>query len=172
MKRICILATLLVMGAQSFGQSGPKVFIGVGGGFDYGGLGGKIEFLPEQHVGIFGGAGYDLLSLGWNAGVSYNILPGNTVSPKVMAMYGYNGVFKGSDSYTAQYNMTSYGPTVGAGLDVLTGASGNKLSVGLLVPFRTRKFTDNYHAVKDDPNVELKNSLLPVGISFGYNILL
>lgn len=173
MKRIYLVVFSLVMGSTAVAQSAvPRAYVGIGAGFDYGGLGGKVEFLPQKHIGIFGGVGYNLLSLGWNVGASYKIIPDNTVSPDLMVMYGYNGVFRGSDRYTAQYNMISYGITAGIGLDVLTGASGNKLSVGLLVPFRSHQFTENYHNVKDDPNVELKNNLLPVGVSFGYNILL
>lgn len=171
LKRTCLFCCLILISYHSWAQSsGPQVFVGIGGGFDYGGLGGKLEFLPDRHVGVFGGLGYNLLSLGWNAGASYKILPDKTVCPQVIAMYGYNGVFKGTDDYTSQYNMTSYGMTVGAGVDVLTGgASGNKLSVSILVPFRTQKFMDNYDTVKDDSNVDLKNKLLPIGISFGFN---
>jgi len=169
--KVALVLVLLGMGNQAFAQSETdKIYLGIGIGFDYGGIGGKIEYLPEEHIGLFGGVGYDLLSAGWNVGVTYKILPEKNVSPNLMVLYGYNGVFKGADNYTAHYNMTSYGWTVGVNVDVLTGISGNKLSVGLFLPFRSGKFMDNYDAVKDDPNVELKNELIPVGFSLGYNI--
>ena len=42
-----------------------QLYLGAGFGFDYGGFGGKIEYLPIKEFGIFGGLGYNLLGLGW-----------------------------------------------------------------------------------------------------------
>ena len=45
---------------QNSEQYPKKIYLGVGGGLDYGGLGVKFEFLPIKHFGVFVGAGYNL----------------------------------------------------------------------------------------------------------------
>jgi hypothetical protein len=154
--------------AQDQGPENPKCYLGIGIGFDYGGAGGKIEYLPVKNIGVFAGAGLNLLSLGWNIGGTYKILPDSKVSPNLMAMYGYNAVFVGADPYAKQYEMTSYGISVGANFDIKVGGRGNKISVGLFVPFRSGKFKDNYEKAKNDPNMNI-TSLFPIGFSVGYN---
>jgi hypothetical protein len=170
--KLCIVSVLLAFGNVLAAQSGQNVYLGVGSGFDYGGLiGGKVEYLPVKHLGVFGGFGYNLLSLGWNVGASYKILPNNRVSPNLMAFYGYNAVIKATDDYAAQYQMTSYGVTFGANLDIMLGNKGNKLSVGFFVPVRSSKFRDNHERAMADTNMTL-SALFPIGVSVGYNIRL
>jgi hypothetical protein len=150
-------------------EKAASAYVGVGVGFDYGGVGGKVEYLPVKNLGVFFAAGYNLLSVGWNLGLTYKFIPDKKVSPNLMLMYGYNAVFKGSDSYSQKYDKTSLGLTVGINLDIRTGSHGNKWSVGLFLPFRSGKFMDNYDAIKNDSNMELTNELIPIGISCGYN---
>ena len=145
----------------------PAAYLGVGFGFDYGGLGGKVEFLPIKYFGLFAGAGYNLLSVGWNVGGTFKISPDKKVSPNLMLMYGYNAVFVGADSYAGKYEMTSYGLTAGVNLDIKVGRKG-KISAGLFVPFRSGKFKDNYKAAKNDSYLKVSD-LLPVAFSVGYN---
>ena len=160
-------------GNTLYAQEHNSKYLGIGSGFDYGGmLGAKFEILPVKYVGIFGGAGYNLLSVGWNVGGTYKILPDKKVSPNLMVMYGYNGVFKGTDSYSKRYDMTSYGVTAGVNVDIKLGQKGHKLSGGLFVPFRSEKFRDNYDAAKSDSNLNLYNELLPVAFSVGFNFAL
>ena len=161
-------------GQTAFSDEKPTTFepnqslfyLGAGVGFDYGGLGGKIELLPVKYVGFFAGAGFNLLSVGWNVGGTYKILPDRKVSPNLMFMYGYNAVFVGADAYSKQYNMTSYGITVGANVDIRFGK--NKLSAGLFIPFRSSKFKEKLKNAENDPNLNL-TPLLPVQISVGFN---
>ena len=168
---VSVLTAVLFMGNHVYGQSEQQVYLGLGIGLDYGGMfGGKIEYLPIKNFGLFGGLGYNLLSAGWNVGATYKILPDKKVSPNMMVFYGYNGVSKVDGA--PEYEMTSYGVTIGANLDILVGSKGNKLSIGLFVPIRSSKFMDNYDAMKNDPRIELKNDLMPIAISFGYNFVL
>ena len=102
--------------------------------------------------------------------MGYKILPDQKVSPNLMLFYGYNGVSKVEGA--SEYDMTSYGVTIGANLDIKVGSKGNKLSVGLFVPIRSKKFMDNYDAIKNDSRIELKNNLMPIAIGIGYNFLL
>lgn len=162
---------LLITGNFLHAQLERKIFAGIGAGFDYGGIGGKIEYLPVDHVGVFGGLGYNLLSVGWNIGAAYKIRPDKKLCPNLMAFFGYNAVFKGSDSYSKQYEVTSYGLSLGASLDILVGSKGNKLSVGFFIPVRSSKFNDTYTRAKADPNMKV-NSIMPFGASIGYNFRL
>ena len=164
-KIMYVLAIMLFMANNSNGQSGQQVYLGVGMGFDYGGFGGKIEYLPIKYVGVFGGVGYNLLSVGWNLGATYKILPNKRVSPNLMVFYGYNAVLKVKGA--SEYDITSYGVTIGGNLDIMTGRVG-KLSIGLFVPIRSQKFWDRYN----DPAIKKESELLPIAISVGYNFLL
>ena len=146
-----------------------QVYIGYGIGLDYGGLGGKIEYLPVKNFGLFGGLGYNFSSVGMNGGITYKIMPDKNVSPNLMLFYGYNGVTKVKGA--PEYNMTSYNVTIGCNLDIKK-STGTKLSVGLFVPIRSQKFMDNYDAIKNDSRIELKNELWPILFSVGYNFLL
>jgi len=174
MKRtlLCIIL-LCFVGSSVFAQDeerkNPKFYIGAGFGLDYGGLiGGKVEFLPIKYFGVFAGAGYNLVSLGWNVGGAVKILPDKRVSPNLMLMYGANGALAGIDSYSKQYEMTSYGPSIGVNLDIKIGRRGHKITPGLLIPFRSSKFKDNYEEAKDDSQMAV-SLLLPIAFSIGFN---
>jgi len=150
-----------------------RVYGGLGIGLDYGGvLGAKIEYLPIKNLGLFGGVGFNLLTVGWDAGVSYKISPDKSVSPNLMVFYGCNGVSMVEGDGYSHYEMVSYGVTFGGNLDFKIGRKGNTWSIGLFVPLRSQKFKDNYEAMKNDKNLEFKKNLLPVAFSFGYNILI
>lgn len=97
-------------------------------------------------------------------------MPDKKVSINPMVFYGYNAVSKVSGA--PNYNMTSYGVTFGANVDIKMGKQGNKLSAGIFVPVRSEKFMDNYDAMKNDPRVFLESSLIPVTIGVGYNFKL
>lgn len=159
---------LLFMGNHIYGQSDhQRTFLGLGFGLDYGGFGGKVEYLPVKNFGLFGGLGFNLASVGWNVGATYKILPDKNVSPNLMLFYGYNAVLTVEGA--SEYDMTSYGITLGVNLDVKIGTKGNKWSFGLFVPIRSQKFMDNYDAVKKDPRIEIRNELIPIAFSVGYN---
>jgi len=163
-----IIFAFLFMGSHLYGQDRKQLYWGLGTGFDYGGLfGAKIEYLPVKNFGVFGGVGYALITAGWNVGATYKILPDKQISPNLMLLYGYNGVIKVVGA--SDYNMTSYGVTFGGNVDVTLGSTGSKLSIGLFIPIRSQKFKDNYDDIKNDPNIEIKNALIPIGISLGYN---
>ena len=146
---------------------GKKNYFGLGMGMDYGGFGMKLEYLPVKYLGVFGGVGYNLLSVGWNMGATLRMSPDTRVSPNLIVFYGYNGFVKIIDA--SQYNMTSYGITIGGNLDIEVGRSGSKITAGLFVPIRSKKFLDHYDTLKNDPRFEMDQELLPVAISIGFN---
>jgi len=170
LKSVCVASALLFISCQIYGQSERSLYLGLGTGFDYGGFGGKLEYLPTKNFGILGGLGYNLSSVGYNVGATYKFMPDKKVSPNLMLMYGYNAVLKVEGA--PEYDMTSFGVTIGGNLDIMVGDKGNKWSIGLFVPVRSKKFMDNYDVVKNHPNIEMKNDLMPIAISIGYNFLI
>ena len=144
----------------------PKIYFGVGMGLDYGGiLGIKAEYLPIKHLGIFGGVGLNLMPVGWNAGLTFKMLPDKRVSPNLMAFYGYNAIVKIINA--SQYDMTSYGVSFGVNVDVKIRRS--KLSFGIYLPIRSSKFQAHYSELLSNPNIEFKHKLLPVAWGIGFN---
>src|SRR5690606_34905330 len=136
-----------------FAQEENQVYLGLGLGFDYGGIGAKIEYMPVKHVGIVGSLGYNIINVSWNDGATYKIMLDKKVYVIPMVYYGYNGGSKISGA--REYDMISYGFTAGLNVAIKTGKKGNKLSAGLFVPFRSQKFMDNYDAIKNDYRIKI-----------------
>lgn len=169
-KMIALGVISVIAMPKAFAQENNQVYLGLGLGFDYGGIGAKIEYLPVKNVGVFAGLGYNILGVGWNVGATYKIMPDKKVSINPMVFYGYNG---GSEVTGApEYDMISYGVTAGVNVDIKMGKKGNKLSAGLFVPFRSQKFMDNYDAIKNDYRVTMEAELLPIAVGVGYNFKL
>ncbi len=153
-----------------------KVHIGLGLGMDFGGMGIKVEYLPVRYVGVFGGLGYNFSALGFNGGVHLRPLPDKKIQPLVLVMYGYNGVIniQGSNNQLAAaglegVNKTYYGFTAGIAGELKVGRKGNRLYLGVLHPFRNETFQQNYDKVRNSNQVTVKQELLPVTFSFGFN---
>jgi hypothetical protein len=184
MKKITLLTlSAFLAGGAAFGQDKlmksqkakpeaefKKVYFGIGLGMDYGGIGFKAEFVPFKYVGIFAGAGYNIARVGVNAGVSVKAFPDSRLTPTAIGMYGYNAVIvvAGDADRTKIY----YGPTIGIGGELKVGRRHNKLYVAVLRPFRNDEFETDYEAVKNDPSIDMKQSINPVTFSFGFNFAL
>ena len=97
-------------------------------------------------------------------------MPDKKVSINPMVFYGSNGGSKIDGA--PEYDMTSYGVTAGVNVDIKMGNKGNKLSARLFVPFRSKKFMDNYDAIKNDYRVTIQTELLPIAVGVGYNFKL
>ena len=168
LKLICLVSIFLFAGKNLHAQSEveERVRMGLGFGLDYGGLGAKMEFLPIKHWGIFGGLGYNFLSVGWNVGTTIKMLPDKKISPNLMAFYGYNGVIKIEG---ASYGTVSYGVTLGANLDIAVSSKGHKISIGVFAPIRSNEFMDEYNDMKRSSFFNIKNELSPIAISIGFN---
>lgn len=158
---------LFVTAIGATAQNDQSLFIGPGIGFDHGGFGAKLEFQPEKHVGIFGGLGYNLAGAGANGGVIFNILPGKRVTPVLTAMYGYNAVIQVTYLDGKDYGVYN-GLTAGAGIDIKLGRSKkSKINVNLLIPLRNAAFFNDYNNLRQ--NGEIKQDMVPVAISMGWN---
>ncbi|MDR1887423.1 MAG: hypothetical protein LBQ70_05850 [Prevotellaceae bacterium] len=163
-KKLCVVSILLTAGNFLNAQ----LYLGPGGGLDYGGLGGKIEYLPVKYLGVSGGFGYNFLYVGWNVGVNGKIRTGDRVQLSPTVLYGYNGVFSGEGNYPS---MVSYGVSAGFNIDIAARKAGNKWSIGFFYPFRTSEFLDYCDTIRRDSSMGIF-VLLPITISVGYNFRL
>lgn len=146
---------------------------GVGIGIDYGGLiGAKATFYPIPYMGIFAAGGWELIALGWNVGVLGRIIPADgkhAARPYLKVMYGVNGATKVDGK--SSYDQLFYGVTVGVGLETRFGKHRKSgINLDLNVPFRSPEFYDQINQMKNDPQIKMTNSPLPISFSIGYNV--
>lgn len=148
----------------------PKMNIGLGIGLDYGGLGGRLTFLPVKKIGIFGSVGYAIVDFGYNVGATLRITPDNKICPTVAFMYGYNGIINVRNA--AKYDKIYYGTSLAAGLEIHFKAKPNFLNAELVIPFRPESFYDDWDKIKQMSNLSVQSEALPVAISIGYHFAL
>jgi hypothetical protein len=144
-----------------------RVYLSVGLGVDFGGIGVNAMSMVTQNLGLFGGVGYNLNKVGMSGGLRlYLSKQDSRIRPFLVGMYGYNGVFivKGRHDL----DKTFYGPTMGAGIDVKDWAS-NFWTFAVLVPVRGDD-VDDYKFYLQNNNIGIKRDLKPVAFSLGYRI--
>jgi hypothetical protein len=150
-----------------------KVSAGLGLGMDYGGVGGNLLVYPQKNIGLFGGVGYAIAGVGFNAGVKYRFIPKNPKAAALvyaLAMYGYNAAVQVKN--LSELNKIFYGPTFGIGVDVRASRKNKDYwSFALLIPVRKAEVDDYIDNLKNS-GVEFSNGLIPIGISIGYRIVL
>lgn len=144
-------------GAQLFDRSNnrlPAAYAGLGIGLDYGGIGIRMELYPVKYLSTFVGLGLNSAGFGFNTGLSVKFLPDRRATPYLCGMWGYNAVlhYAGGIQPATVY----HGFTVGAGAEIFVGQRRNKVSLGLLFPFRDQEFKDRASLVS------------PVGLSAGF----
>lgn len=167
MKR-SLLFTIIVIWFTPFVLH-AQLYVGFGGGLDYGGLGMHASYLPTKHVALFAGVGYNLNSIGYNFGAELKFPNEKRVNPYLIGMYGYNAVLQ-VEGYTNS-ETTYYGPSFGGGAQIKFKHSANSfLQVGILVPIRPQVFHDAIDDLKL-AGYQVKDPL-PIAISIGYHIKL
>lgn len=155
---------------ESYNEAHSHVNFGLGYGLDYGGLGIRFAALPIQHIALFAGLGYNFDRLGFNGGLSFQILPDNRVCPVVLAMYGYNGTVIVRGATATDLNKTYYGPSVGAGVHFRDKKRLNFINVEILVPFRSQEFKDYHDNLKSNPLIRDVNDTFPITFAVGYHL--
>ena len=186
MRNLTIIGLILLMtahlNAQNSKQQIPfqtnspvdQISLGVGAGLDYGGFGGNLTYYPVKSVGLFGGVGYALAGVGFNAGVKYRYIPEKPdarVRPFALAMYGYNAAIAVLNA--SQYNKLFYGPTLGAGIDFLGKPQKRGYwSFGVFVPFRSAEVKEYMEDLENNHGADFTNSLFPVTVSIGYRFII
>jgi len=143
--------------------------IGLGLGFDYGGIGVNALAYPQKNIGLFGGVGYAIAGVGYNFGVKLRWPVSKVVAPYIMGMYGYNTAIHVSSNFGFNdQNKIFYGPTAGIGCDFGTHhANASYFTLALTVPFRSPD-VDDYITQLTSQGAQFKNKPSPVGISIGY----
>ncbi|MBL1233739.1 MAG: hypothetical protein P1U44_07355 [Vicingaceae bacterium] len=170
---LLVLILQLNINAQKT-QRNEIASIGLGIGLDHGGLGVNFTTYLTKNIGLFGGFGYVVVNIGFNAGVKLRHIvyekPGN-ISPYAIVMYGTNSVVQITNA--PEYNKTFSGLTFGGGIDF--SFNRRKIgywSFGLLFPQKSQKFDQYVSLLKTRHNVRFTSSAPPVGISIGYKIIL
>jgi hypothetical protein len=151
-------------------DSYPKVNLGLGGGIDYGGFGGRLTILTSPRFEFFGALGYNTLNTGFNAGADFRILPESSVCPYFGMMYGYNSIIK--VDYEEQYNHTYFGPSWNIGIELWTRSSPGFFNIELILPLRSAEFRADIRNLKNNPDIVIKGEVLPLSFAIGYHFLL
>ena len=149
-----------------------KSSFGIGAGFDFGGFGANMLVYPCRNVGLFGGLGYALGGVGFNAGAKFRLISKkHDTDPYAIVMYGYNAAIKVSDA--SQFNKLFYGPSFGFGLDFHSKRmTKSYYSMALLVPIRSSAVNEYMDDLKNNHSVVFKNELPPIAFSIGYHFIL
>ena len=151
-----------------------QVSLGLGYGQPFGFYGGNLTIYPQRNIGLFLGAGYDLVGLGYNVGAKIRFVKAESnarVNFFLTGMYGYVTVIKVQNG--DQYNKTFYGPTFGLGCDFRSGSSTKGyLTIALLFPVRGPEVQKYINDLKNHYNVDFKNGLIPVTLSVGYMFII
>lgn len=164
--QIIILFVLIIINTHLNAQKKDSTLmpydasLAIGAGLDYGGFGINFSIYPQKNVGIFGGAGYALAGLGWNAGLKARLSSKKSnPTPFVVAMYGYNAAVYGK--YVSSLDELFYGYSLGFGIDIRFKKSGHsRLSLELLIPIRSPEVQDYINSVG-------AKNLLPFTFSIG-----
>lgn len=145
----------------------PHTYLGLGLGQDFGGIGFRVDVLPEDHISLFAGLGYAFAGFGYNVGAHARLLPGHKVCPYVTAMYGYTAVITVKNA--SQYDKIYYGPTFGAGLEVKNSLTHNFWKFGILIPIRPQAYQYDLDALKKNPSIKFSAVPIAITISVGYH---
>ena len=179
MKRLFFFFALILLTSLSFAQNYTRydipeqestMNIGLGLGLDYGGIGGRITFLPIKRLALFAGVGYALVDFGYNVGAQLRIIPDNKFCPTFGVMYGYNGVIKVQNA--SAYDKIYYGTSLSGGMEMHFGGKQSFMNVELIVPFRSQAFYDDWDSLKQNSSVSIQSEPLPVAFSIGYHFAL
>lgn len=157
--------------AQNMSSSEGKTFLGVGVGLPFGGYGARLSINAEEHLTVFGGAGYNMLGLAANGGVQLSIPCQNQAEVYFTGMFGYNSLI--IMDRAPEYNKTYYGASVGIGAKIHSlRFEGSYWDVGVLAPFRPQSYKKDLQNIKKNPMMHIDSEPLPVLFYIGYNIML
>ncbi len=146
---------------------------GLGVGFDYGGIGINATIYPQKNIGLFGGVGYALAGVGYNAGLKLRLPGKGRFTPFITGMYGYNAAIHVSseNGFGPSLDKIFYGPTAGIGFDLgLPRRDKTSFSFTLMIPFRSPDVDAYMTYLENTQGVVFKNKLPPIGISIGFTL--
>lgn len=154
--------------SNSIYSKNGKTHLGIGTGLTYGGLGARLAFSLHDNFGLIGGLGYNLVGLGYNAGVITYFPSSTKTQAYFCALYGYNSVIKveGLSQLDESYN----GPSFGFGMALNSRSNpGNYWDIGIIVPVRSSDFKDDWDIIKNNPSITVQSDPWPILVNIGYN---
>lgn len=171
MRRL-LFVSLFSFSLLSFSQKKGDLSLGLGIGFEYGGIGLNTTYLPHNQIGLFGGVGTVFGDLGYDVGVKYLFPSKWKQTLFVEAMYGYNSGIRIENYYAPgeDFDKNYYGPSIGMGMLFNTKKDKIFWTFSLIFPFRSSEFEEDFDMLNSDPNIDL--NVLPISISFGINFRL
>lgn len=179
MKYIIYLLFLILTVESTLAQSedAPKYSnknkssLGLGIGLTYGSIGGRFVHNPAENFGLFLGLGYNVVGVGYNAGLMYYIPSKTRTQAYFSGMVGTNAIIKVEDA--SQFDKSYFGASTGFGVVLKSRANpGSYWDFGIIAPIRSSSFNDDWDDIKNNPGIEIQNDPLPVLINIGYNFKL
>jgi hypothetical protein len=175
MKKLLLIGTCLLLFVsiqaqeRNYSSRKGKSSIGIGFGLPYGGLGVNLSTNVANGLGLFTGIGYMITGVGYNFGVSKNIIKAGKVDIYALGMYGTNaGINIENDS---SYDEIYLGPSFGAGVKINSRRrQGNYWNIGLMVPLRSSEYHDMVRELKNNSRLTDFKEPGDVLIYVGYNI--
>ena len=149
-----------------------RLSIGLGGGFNYGGVGSNALYYLTRDIAVYGGLGSDFRSLNYSIGVKMRKLTDQSwnVHPYLLATYGFNGRLDvdADPAMTREYT----GFSVGVGLDQkLNKRKSGFFTIGLLMPIHGQSYHDHADFVQQS-GLGSPKPVIPVRLTFGYKFVL
>lgn len=135
----------------SGGYPASGVFIGAGVGLDHGGIGLRMDMLASERIGLFAGGGYNLATVGWNAGLLYRHPVNWRARPYITGMYGYNLAIKWQIPGGGGTGTNYYGPSFGGGVEFWSPARTSFWHTALLVPVRSSEAVEDLRWASTKP---------------------
>jgi hypothetical protein len=145
--------------------------IGIGFGWDYGGMGINFQGYVKKTLAITASLGYSGISLGYNAGLKFRKNPEKIASdfiPYGLILYGVNSVIRVTDF--PEKNKIFHGPIVGLGTDIrFSNKSLSCLSIGIMIPLKNSR-SEQYINDLITYSYNFKSTFIPLGISIGLRL--
>ena len=145
-----------------------KSSLGIGVGLPYGGIGARFGTNLVNGLNLFGGVGYQISGIGFNAGLRQDVELGGLTQMYFTGMYGTNAAIKVSG--LPEYDKLYMGATLGMGLKFNSRSKeGNYWDAGLVIPLRSSQYKTDETKMQNDPRIASFTSPWPVLIVVGYN---
>ena len=146
--------------------------IGLGLGLDYGMVGAKLNYLLDDNIGVFAGAGTAIAGVGFNLGTYYKLRSQEHRSiPYLIGMYGSNAYIVVENA--SEYDKVYYGLSGGMGIEIHSRKNTkNFWNLALLLRIFSDSYNKDFRDLKNNPNIqteELSNFTISLGYHFGIN---
>lgn len=152
----------------SLSSARGETSLGIGVGLPYGALGLRIGNNIADHLNLFGGLGYQLVGIGYNVGLLKDFKSNGSAQFYLLGMYGSNSAIRIEG--LEEENKLYAGFTIGLGVKINSNMKeGNYWDLGLLLPFRSSSFENDFDRLQNDPRISELSDPWPLLFTVGYN---